>query len=242
MSAALAHAAPYSASGADAALSATPDLQAPFALEPRRKGRGRQRSVSVLPQAPPITAPHAAAETDADIDLPALIPVVSLPRSTRGAATAPDAAGAHSATSDLLEPIAVESRKRCRGRQRSVSVLPQAPPITAPHAAAETDADIDLPALIPVVSLPQRGRGRAHSTAQMHSRVGSTNRWLTTRALLPVSLRTPSRMLPPAAPHCQRLWLLAPCQLVPPRLTQPWLSLIPSRTDFGTAQGGARCT
>ena len=70
LSAALAHAAPYSASGADAALSATPDLQAPFALEPRRKGRGRQRSVSVLPQAPPITALRATAEAEAVVDTP----------------------------------------------------------------------------------------------------------------------------------------------------------------------------
>ena len=50
--AALAHAAPHSASGADTALTATSDLQAPVAVESRRRGRGRPRSVNMLPQAP----------------------------------------------------------------------------------------------------------------------------------------------------------------------------------------------
>ena len=70
LSAALAHAAPNVAAEADTALSAMSDLLAPVAAESRRRGRGRPRSVSVLPQAPPITAPHATAEADAVVAHP----------------------------------------------------------------------------------------------------------------------------------------------------------------------------
>ena len=85
LSAALAHAAPYSASGADTSLSATSEL-APVVMESRRRGRGRPRSVSVLPQAPPITAPRATAEADAVVDTPLLLVPVGLPRSALGRA------------------------------------------------------------------------------------------------------------------------------------------------------------
>ena len=84
--AALAHAAPNVAAGTDTALSATSDLLAPVAAESRRRGRGRPRSVSVLPQAPPITAPRATAEADAVVDTPLLLVPVGLPRSALGRA------------------------------------------------------------------------------------------------------------------------------------------------------------